>query len=284
MATLYPYSQHLARKLANPPAAGAGRHQWLFSVACSFKSMNANMEDVQRRLELAAAKEGWLDRLPEIGRDIEKIEATGVVRKEKTWFPPVNPAAKARLVETPPRFDLEPKDVNPLATLFRPGEWVCVAQDEAAATTQRLEDVLPIYRNLQFMVANPMRLDHGRTQAGRISCRSLDNAVAEDDRRYNVIEFDTGDPLEAQAAMLSGLHTDAMPLVLVVFSGGKSLHGWFNVAGLSAPEKLRQFRRGALLGADISLWDRSKLVRMPGGIRENGRRQEILYWEPEHAA
>jgi len=35
------------------------------------------------------------------------------------------------------------------------------------------------------------------------------------------------------------------------------------------------------LGADESLFDMSKLVRMPGGTRDNGQRQTVLYFNPQ---
>jgi len=34
------------------------------------------------------------------------------------------------------------------------------------------------------------------------------------------------------------------------------------------------------LGADSATWTKSQFVRMPDGTRENGKRQEILYFNP----
>lgn len=287
MAILYPYGQVLAHKLANPPAPGENRHTWLFSVAAAFRARGADMQDVRRRLEEGARAAGWLDRLPEIARDIAKLCATDVPPTEKVWMPKRNDEARARALAMPPMFDTDPLPLAAdavLRALFRPDELVCMAQDQAHATTQQLADVLPVADRMAYVVANPMRAAHGLTQEGRVSPRSLDNAVLPDRRRYVVIEFDTGDSLHAQAGLLTALHSPAAPLALAVFSGGKSLHGWFNVATLGPAAKLHLFRRGVLLGADPSLWDPSKLVRMPGGMRDTAVRQSILYWEPDHAA
>jgi hypothetical protein len=70
------------------------------------------------------------------------------------------------------------------------------------------------------------------------------------------------------------------PLVLAVHSGGKSIHGWFACRGV--PEgKLRRFMEYAVsLGADHHMWSISQWTRMPGGRRENGARQPIVYWDP----
>lgn len=287
MAILYPYSRNLARMLAAPPAPGENRHTWLFSVAASFKAQGADMDDVQRRLEAAAIKAGWTDRAPEIARDIAKLKNTTVEYAEKVWMPVPDEAARVRAMQTRPMFTttgtgLTPYDVLPY--LFRPGSWVCMAPDKTHATTQRLEDVLPVADRMPFVVANPMRASHGRTQEGNLSSRCLDNATTSENRKFIVVEFDTGDTPDHQAAMLTALHSDDAPLALVVFSGGKSLHGWFNVRSLPPPAKLRLFRRAVIIGADASLWDPSKLVRMPGGLRDTVTRQTILFWEPEYAA
>lgn len=287
MAILYPYGQNLARMLANPPEPGKNRHGWLFAIGAAFKTRGADMADVQRRLQAAARAAGWHDRLPEIARNIAKLQNTAATPSERIWMPQRNEGAREYALTAAPRFTVEPKEVSArevLPVLFRPDEWVCMARDQMHATTQRLEAVLPVADRMPFVVANPMRSSHGLTQEGRTSPRCLGNAVAPEARRYVVVEFDTGDSPEAQARMLSALHTPEAPLALVVFSGGKSLHGWFNVSGLPPAGKLRVFHRGVRLGADDSLWDRSKLVRMPGGMRENGAQQSILYWEPEHAA
>ena len=94
------------------------------------------------------------------------------------------------------------------------------------------------------------------------------------------MEFDRGSPAE-QAAILASLDTDLTPLMLVAWSAGKSFHGWFHVGGLSEYAKLRFFRHAVFLGADHTLWDPSKLVRMPGGRRSNGNTQHVFYFNPD---
>jgi hypothetical protein len=88
---------------------------------------------------------------------------------------------------------------------------------------------------------------------------------------------------DEQAAILWHLALHHGPLVMVVDSGGKSLQGWFHVGGL-ADEQLRPFMEYAVrLGADRATWTRSQFVRMPDGQRENGRRQSVLFLNPEAA-
>ena len=71
------------------------------------------------------------------------------------------------------------------------------------------------------------------------------------------------------------------PLALAVHSGSKSLHGWFYCVGQSE-ERLRDFMRYAvMLGADPATWTRCQFVRMPDGMRDNGKRQTVYFFNPE---
>jgi hypothetical protein len=68
---------------------------------------------------------------------------------------------------------------------------------------------------------------------------------------------------------------------MVVHSGSKSLHGWFFCAG-QPEERLRQVMRYCVsIGADRATWSRSQFVRMPDGLRDNGKRQVVYYFNPE---
>ena len=120
----------------------------------------------------------------------------------------------------------------------------------------------------------------GKTRDGRDSWRCLENTGR---RRFLVVESDTGTKPE-QAAILARLAKlwDAIPLVLVVDSAGKSLHGWFDVRNVSERRTRLWFEMAVMLGADPHTWTRCQWVRMPGGTRLFGdgttKRQEILTW------
>jgi len=70
------------------------------------------------------------------------------------------------------------------------------------------------------------------------------------------------------------------PLAVAVCSGGKSLHGWFYCAGISEEQVFRFFRYAVSLGADPANWNRSQFARMPDGLRENGKRQTVYFFNP----
>src|SRR6266496_1339684 len=149
--------------------------------------------------------------------------------------------------------------------------------------------------DLQFIVPNPMAALRGLTQQHKLSAHSLSNTGV---RRFLIVEFDfdaSNSPEEARllgrlategrdvrdlcAALLLHLAEKA-PLALVVYSGGKSLHGWFYCAGVAEEKVSRIFRYAVYLGADRANWNISQFARMPDGLRDNGNRQTVYFFNP----
>jgi hypothetical protein len=148
--------------------------------------------------------------------------------------------------------------------------------------------------DLEFIVPNPMTARRGLTKTGKFSAHALSSTGP---RRFLIVEFDfakgsTGEvrllsKLEAEgrdirdlsAALL--LHLAKMaPLAVAVYSGGKSLHGWFYCAGVAEENVSRFCCYAAALGADRATWIRSQFARMPDGLRENGKRQSVYFFNP----
>jgi len=116
----------------------------------------------------------------------------------------------------------------------------------------------------------------GLTQDGRTSARCLGNTGP---RKYLVVEQDTG-TADEQAAVLLHL-AERAPLVLVVTSGNKSLHGWFGCQDASDANLRDFFNYAVMLGADPATWTPCQLVRMPEGRRDNGARQAVFFMNKE---
>ena len=179
------------------------------------------------------------------------------------------------------RFDGEEPVTEALVDALFPGNpFLCCSRyiDRAFGTGTR-EEWRGKLAALQFIMPSPMTAEEGRTQKGELSTRTLENTGL---RRFLVIEFDHG-TTDTHAAVLWHLARLA-PLVLVVHSGGKSLHGWFSCLG-EDEEKLRRFMRySAVLGADPATWTRCQFVRMPDGLRRKpGQfpvRQQIFHFNP----
>ena len=107
-------------------------------------------------------------------------------------------------------------------------------------------------------------------------------------RLYIVVEFDFKDesvPIEKRLAWQVRLlwHLrEKWPLAMVVYSGSKSLHGWF--ACFHADEhRIRTFFRMATgLGADRQMIVPSQYCRMPWGTNyKTGRRQAVVFFNSE---
>ncbi len=157
------------------------------------------------------------------------------------------------------------------------GPLLCIGKSNAEFATRPLSTWVS-KDNLDggaLVVPSPMSARIGHTKDGRESEHTLENTGP---RRFLVVEFDKG-TADDHAARLWHL-AEYGSLVLVVHSGGKSLHGWFYCAG--QPEAaLRKFMAYAVsIGADKATWTKSQFVRLPAGQRENGVRQSVFYFDP----
>ena len=101
-------------------------------------------------------------------------------------------------------------------------------------------------------------------------------------RLYLVVEFDEGTH-DTHASLIQHLARHA-PLNMVVLSGGKSLHSWFDVRAMSEEATKRFFQLACQLGADPATWTRSQFVRMPNGRRSNGNLQRVIHFNPPNYA
>ena len=160
--------------------------------------------------------------------------------------------------------------------LLYPGDPLLCVGSKFEFFTDHISKFLKTASKFPLIVPSPMLSKYGRTKDGKLSQHTLE---ATGPRRFFVIEGD-GTSKDQQAAVLLQLAGRA-PLTIVVDSGGKSLHGWFFVDGMTDDQLVPFFCRACTLGADSKLWTRSQFVRMPGGLRENGNRQHILFFNPQ---
>jgi hypothetical protein len=179
---------------------------------------------------------------------------------------PVRPEASRA-----PRFALE--------LLFAPGDLLCVGRSSDDFEARPLSEWGDADLVLaQFIVPNPLRKTAGITKRGTTSAHCRDAVGA---RRYLVVECDSGLSHDQQAAILEHLRMKtAAPLVCAVLSGGKSLHGWFNVAGMPATRLRQWFAYAVRLGADKRMWLPEQFARLPDGRRENGAAQNVIFLAP----
>ncbi|HEY3900837.1 MAG TPA: hypothetical protein VGM54_19660 [Chthoniobacter sp.] len=278
--------------LSAPPKRGEGLNFWLFRVARVLHAFRTEAEIVAL---LRAATAGEPIAPGEIERQVKCAKAvawqpgaSAVIHKVHAW-PPLNPEQREAAIvagggvgvvdlweASPMRLDRRgsyAEEVIP--KLFPDNPLLCCGKSNFKFATRPLSEWSGGLAELQFMVPSPMTARTGITKEGRPSEHALSNTGP---RRFLVVEQDQG-TLDDQASVLLHL-AKAAPLALAVYSGGKSIHGWFMAAG-QGEDRLRRFMCSAVtLGADPATWTRSQFVRMPGGTRHDGNHQTIYFFNP----
>ena len=272
----------------HPP--GSGHQKMIWSQALKLKK-----EGVSKREALIAMKNEWSgyhkDITPAIDRAGEKVYS-GNLKKDtgkKSW-PEADKNEIEAVAEKNPHSLQELRKESPypesklgkisswwlLQLLFPKGSLVCLGESAQSCSTKKLEEFFCSNENLPFIVPRTMSEEFGVSLDGEISNRCNNNTGPE---RFVVIEFDDMEE-NVQVSMIKHL-SQFLPLVLVLHSGGKSFHAWFNGCD-SSEERVLAFRRhAASLGADKAVFTRCQMVRMPNQYREeNGNLQELHYFAP----
>jgi hypothetical protein len=277
--------------LASPPRRGEGLNLWFYRVARVLHPYRDSAEIIEL---LRAATAGEPVKHREIERAVERSKATAWKPgqppqsvRASAW-PKVNTeqreaviAAGAGLVDlweiSPVRFEDNGSHTEKIIDALFPGDLLlCAGRTNRDFATQTREEWRGKLAALQLIVPSPMTARIGHTQDGKESAHTLE---ATGSRRFLLIEQDGG-TVDEQAAVLLHL-AERAPLAAAVHSGSKSIHGWFYSAG-QTEEKLRAFMRYAVsLGADDAMWTPSQFVRMPDGLRDNGKRQTVYFFNPE---
>jgi hypothetical protein len=173
------------------------------------------------------------------------------------------------------------------------GALLCCAEHLArpVVKTRAEWEATGLWERLQFLVPNPMLGLSGMTAGPNAheSPRALSNVGP---RRWLVIECDfsaedvtragAASSLDLCAAIFAHL-SDYGRLTLIVHSGGKSLHCWFAM-DRNESELRRLMEYAVSIGADPKTWTANQFVRLPGGLRDSGARQGVLFFNAAVAA
>ena len=261
------------------PEPGDGVHNWYMHAAhCAVKAGMTDEQAVEEIWRLATREPRW--------NEIE--EALAAARGERRsstprWSPPnaalIEQKAKGgpaliELVGASPQpisFGQRSRTEEMLDALYPADSLLCLGKSPQSAFTAPRQVWRGFSSDQSLIVPSPMTADRGRNKQGRLSRRCEANTGS---RRFLIVEFDRAS-LDRQAALLWHL-TDYAFLTLVVFSGSRSLHGWFFCEG-QPEDRIRGFFDYAVaLGADPAMWTRCQVCRVPDGKRYDGKTEEGL--------
>lgn len=303
------FPQFLKEMIENRPEHGDGVHQWLFRTA---RQLHAHMDEDTMFQLLSLRAEGC-------GRDVPDQEVRDAIANSVTcaWRPGQGGAAdhstkkticgpmpKTKVAPRWPDVDIDKRQAtidaesftlaalseqSPIRLeengpnaddlidgLFPANCLLCIGKSSRRFATRQRETWRGRLQECALIVPSPMSARTGkRKKDGLPSEHTLDNTGP---RRFLVTEFDHGS-CDEQASLLCHLSYFA-PLVLVVHSGGKSLHGWFHVEGQDDKDTRAFFRYAVGLGADPATWTPSQFVRLPWGRRDNGAVQRPYFFNP----
>jgi hypothetical protein len=301
--------KRLRERLNNCPTKGNGVHDWLFRTALRLHesfSEDDIVELLQANLSCERPEREVREAVVNAGRYLRGEMGSST---QKQW-PAVDYALiHETVVDCPVRLkdlpglspvcvsDKEPMTEEILDALYPGNPLLCFARTVQSSRTRRREFWRGRASGYSFIVPNPMTKERGTKSGGGQSERCLDNTGS---RKYLPIEFDIsqnrpwgpyvaewksrgitiGDANVALHCALATAGVPRFPWLLAVHSGNKSVHIWYPCEGYSE-EQVRPFMyRAVRLGADFATWTRCQLVRMPDGMRENGKRQQVHYFNP----
>jgi len=269
-------------KVKECPPAGEGVHRWVYHVVCTFLDHRAEHQTIIDYCERHAT------------RNLQPNEVENAIEtrlkcqnNKGKYFAKPNPIEGKRIIDysiTQENFEkLSPvsnlQDMpseSIIDLLFPNNPLLCCGVSNSVFKTISKVDWGDSLRKMRLIVPSPMSAKHGLTQSGKRSPHTLSNTGQ---RRFLVVEFDDG-TLDQQAAIHYHLGTK-FPLTLIVFSGSKSLHGWYYVQGSTEFHTREFFNYACSLGADRATWTKSQFVRMPNGVRDNKKRQSVIFLNPK---
>jgi hypothetical protein len=296
------------------PMAGQGVHQWLYGASCTLLRYGYRTNQIAAILVESSGGCGRAVTAYEIENTLSgAIQAVKggaafgagltsdfhirtVSQTHPKWPSPNRRLMAKAFAESDKDIDSLPKEfiseiqsqkvASPkriIECAFARDDFVCIGQERWKFDTWTRAEAISHAVGSQYIVPNPFKARRWTKANGEESAKG--NALVRT-RRFIIVEFDfrgetpLGEKLKRQCQLhwrLSHLY----PLGLLVYSGNDSLHGWYATRGRSEEANRKFFARACMLGADSKLWCPSQFTRTPGGRHKNGRRQSILYFNPE---
>jgi hypothetical protein len=284
-----------------PPSGGGGCHRALLGAANLGRLAQVNRDQVlrdlvthvhgTRKVSRAEIEAAVIKAFNSPATNPGRFNMRPVVNGERLLNAIVERGAsftEAELWESSPvRIDWPPKcdAIEILQRLYRPDEqlFIGMRHDAGAEHVRSVSEWITRLKHgvaiAEHIIPNPLTGGLGRTKDGKPSYRS-DSCVER--FRFAVIEFDSMSRKQ-QIQFWAGV---PLPVVALLDSGGKSVHGWIRINAINADEWTRRvedklFPLLTAVGADSACKNEARLSRMPGHFRtEKNRWQRVLYLDP----
>jgi len=294
-----------------PPARGEGLNDWLRDRAIEAAFAGATAQSTAEALSAILGPEA---KRGEIKRQVERgfryaLGGAGAVNAGpgRPKWPERDDAALLELLAERRSNVAELRDQSPhtapdhpldvLRAFHRPAadSWLCLNRTPTGTAETMTFEAWEARRaeiaDWQMCVPNLMRSQSALNQEGQPSQRCRDNSCGMGAQRFLVLELDIRadsvaclesrmSPPDICASIIARL--DRKALRMVVHSGGKSLHAWFEVPPATSQAAIEAtLRRMCVVGADWRAVLPEQQFRLPQGWRaDKGARQEVIFFDP----
>jgi hypothetical protein len=289
---------------ATCPISGNGVHNWFVRasfVLLRFPFDRLTVKEVGGILETAALARGRTPKGAEIRDAIDFVRGQLGMWANGSYESEGGRLAGGRLVERDPRLEKEAREYrkNPkqwlaersavrgpwrlstyevLTRVFGEGARLSFNHDrytgDVCVLGEKWNRFYGVKRRIpELMVPNcPVRRTSARNP------RAIED-FDPDRRKYQVTEFDEGGLDEQASKIIWLIGKTKAKLVMVVWSGKRSLQAWWLVRGWSEKEVMEGlFETAVKIGADRATKTINQLVRTPNAVRkETSKRQSVLY-------
>lgn len=166
-------------------------------------------------------------------------------------------------------FDVEQDSRIFLTSLFNFEDVVWIGDVRDSGEPENSENFKTVY---DWMFSKKFNFTCPATFKKGVYSRSNENVL---ERKYLVIESDV--LTQDQICAVFNFCRKFMNLRAVIYTGGKSLHGWFNFPSMPTIDILKQLLPP--MGCDPALFKPAQPVRLPG-VKRGEKMQSLLYLNP----
>ncbi|MDA7619009.1 hypothetical protein N9081_01835 [Akkermansiaceae bacterium] len=286
--------QRILERLTPPPENGV--HAWTLSTARKCRNLGISRDPTEALIKAfePLLRDGRDFKFNEVENAVNKAFSTDLKAEapkasdlisRKQWDPLMTSQIHEQAAKTPEDWraislsdpdKLTPKEVLEVIMKPTPESLICVGYKNGEYGFKRITKEFQEYKNLEhyaYVIPAFMTARSGMTQSGKTSAGAKSNTG---ERLFNVVDLDDPPP-EEHSSILWELSKHREP-ALVLRTGGKGLHGWFPIT----EDDANFWHAAVLLGADVRIHkNKSQLVRLPNGTRDNGERQEVLFINPK---